>query len=69
MDIISWIALGFGLYFFIAAIFDWKWLRYGSRYGLGNIIYGVLGQTGRRILWALLGALCVGWALARALQG
>lgn len=69
MDIVSWIALGFGLYCFILAIFDWKWLRYGSRYGLGGIIDRALGQTGRRIFWALIGALSVGWGLARALQG
>ena len=69
MDIISWIALGFGLYFFIAAIFDWNWLLYDSRYELGGIIDRALGQTGRRKLWALIGVLCVGWAFARALQG
>lgn len=64
MDIIVWVLLGVGLISFAAAISNWDLFYMSPRQ---QQIDRLVGRKGSRIIYALIGALCTGWALTRIL--
>jgi hypothetical protein len=63
MNIIFWILVAVGLFCLAGALFNWNWFY---RLDWSRFLDRALGRTAARIIYALLGAAIIGYALSYA---
>ena len=64
MDVLGWIFLGAGIFSMTAAAADWDWFLNHRK---ARVFVFLLGRTGARVLYFLLGAFLLGLGVATLL--